>query len=163
MPVDEADDLSNDLKRLIRLPLAYHEAGHGVSAYYLGLVVTSVGIGLHLREGAAGLATYRHRGKGNAYRDLVVACAGPIAEARFRGRPLTTADDDSGAGAAILREQGWPPSFLAEAKMEAENIILREDVWSAVEILATAIDRHQVLTGRGAALVIRRVLSRRAP
>jgi len=155
------EDLDNDLKQLIRLPLAYHEAGHAVTAYYLGMVLTSVGIGLDLRPDAAGLARYRHRRKRNAYRDLVVVCAGPIAEARFRGRPIDGTDDDSGAGAEILREQGWPPSFLVEARAEAENLLRRDDVWSAVDLLAASIERHRVVTGRSATYTIGRVLSRR--
>ena len=101
-----------------------------MTAYYLGLVVTKVGIGLNLRAEAAGIATYRHRRRGNAYRDLIVVCAGPIAEARFRGRSLDNTDDDSGAGTEILQETGFPPSFLSAAKQEAVSILGKEDVWS---------------------------------
>ncbi len=83
--VEMVEDIDDDLRRLIRLPIAYHEAGHAVTAYYLGMVLTRVGIGLHLRVDAAGLATYRHQRERHPYCDLVVACAGPLAEARFRG------------------------------------------------------------------------------
>lgn len=93
----------HDPDRLDADTAAYHEAGHAVMAHLLGGEVVECTIECDT-EGVAGGATVRWAlvpPAERARRSALVALAGPLAEARWRGEPAPTDDD---AWAADRRE-----------------------------------------------------------
>ncbi|MFM1871697.1 MAG: ATP-dependent zinc metalloprotease FtsH [Planctomycetota bacterium] len=93
----------HDPDRLDADTAAYHEAGHAVVAHLLGGEVAECTIESD-DDGMAGGATVRWYGvapKERTRRSALVALAGPLAEARWRGEP---APDDDEAWAADRRE-----------------------------------------------------------
>ncbi len=90
-------------------------------------------------------------GWSNGIDQLVVANAGPLAEARYLGRRSILPNAEGGAR-RIKREHHLTPADVAEARRRVAELIAQE--WSAIEALAAELVRSRFLDGTEAKRII---------
>ena len=135
---------------------AYHEAGHAVVALALGRTIHKVSA-LPNRER---LGECRF-GKGNARptddwleREILIALAGPAAEARFTG---AFANEEAKEDLRFVRRlalerksdravERYEQRMLAKV----EYMLADEGAWKAVELIAAELMKHGAISGRAA-------------
>ena len=115
--------------------VAYHEAGHAIIARKLGVPVACVTI--EPFEGRSGIMW--HGKADDPETEILIAMAGPFAEAQFTGQRLFCAgDDEAGIGLALSRLPEPRESYGAKAAA------LVRGNWDDIEAIAI-----ELLVGAG--------------
>lgn len=136
---------------------AYHEAGHAIVALDLGRPVAFVSAlpGRHfLGTCAFGKAVFRPS-EDWLEREMLIALAGPAAEARHTGvycwegggRDLACAESFARQRTSGDRQAA---RLLRRMLAKAEHLLARENNWEAVERLAAELRRLGEVSGRAA-------------
>jgi len=145
---------------------AYHEAGHGVAAYVLGLDITGVTIVpgedsfrqfLGQAEVPVDLAQVYDSDRGDEYvkRQLVCYYAGAAAEEHLTGEPVDWRpggpynSDWQGSAACVVELAGYDEEEqgkVSEAGWMRAQTIMAEN-WDKVRMLAEALIEHGEMDG----------------
>jgi ATP-dependent Zn protease len=136
---------------------AFHEAGHAVLALALGRPVACVSAlpGRHfLGTCAFGKAVFRPS-EDWLEREMLIALAGPAAEARHTGAYCWEGGGrDLACAEALARQRAGgdrqAARLLRRMLAKAEHLLYREDNWDAVERLAAQLLRLGEVSGRAA-------------
>lgn len=126
---------------------AYHEAGHAVACWVLGMEIESVDIHFEADTQQAGCCSWVSQYKRLDEDRLLLALAGPAAEMRrfpHRRWFLVLYHPDMAVARDIIENSGDCHS-IDEWLRRAQKMI-REN-WQRVEAIATALLRHDELTG----------------
>ena len=112
--------------------LAYHEAGHAVVCVVLGLGLEHVEVTTgRLKVGELGGCVLRDDKSGGVDREVLIALAGPVAEAIVRKKALVkvsaggTCQDYFDAWDSILDASGDEHSDVSDAKLAWFNLLER--------------------------------------
>jgi ATP-dependent Zn protease len=136
---------------------AYHEAGHAVAALALGRPVQRVSI----RANEEYLGTC-HFGKGVfrpsedwLEREMLIALAGIAAEGRHTGRfDWDAAGRDRAYAYQLAVQRAGNPRqaerLITRMLSKTEYLLGRDGNWRAVEMIAAALMRGEVISGRAA-------------
>ncbi len=143
---------------------AYHEAGHAVAAWHVGVRAKSLSIIPDLTDGSLGRLTHhsyfagvnpdvddsprcQRRLENMALVDLV----GPAAERRFnpRGYRHNYSNSDYHHAVDLLSCIAPEPdelgAYVGWIEIRARNFVRRDDMWAAIEALAAALlDRREI-------------------
>jgi len=114
--------------------VAHHEAGHAVIAFTLGVPVECVTI--EPFAGRSGIVWHHKTGPEN---EILIAMAGPFAEAQFTGSRLFCAGDDEDGIALALPHMPEPREYY-----EAKAAALVKENWNDIEAIA-----FELLVGAG--------------
>jgi hypothetical protein len=142
-----------------RKALAYHEAGHAVIGYAIGLEIEQVTI--VPGEGSLGRCRYQGWDDEQAEADfdtaLIVILAGAVAEEIAMGAPSRGADEPKAL--SLVLSQGISEAAAARRIAETRMLVSRflEGHWPVVKALAVALRKDRVLEGPQAVAVITRV------
>jgi hypothetical protein len=142
------------------LAIAYHEAGHAVAAFALGISAHNVSIVPDEKRGTEGHVQYVDQIV-TARDAATVSLAGPVAqEHRQRRKGIRPSDylDDSLRARDFLREilpHDSVTPLLKDLEQRARDIVASEEYWPAVEAVAEALVRHRKMTGKQVAECIR--------
>jgi hypothetical protein len=145
-----------------RKALAYHEAGHAVVGYALGLTIECVTI--IPNETSLGHCRYRDWEEWTTACDpdslLSLLLAGAVAEEIATGRPSVGSDDQKAYGFARGRS-------VADSQAEARVAVARrrtarflEEHWPAVRAVAASLRKFRELEGTRAMLALARAFRR---
>lgn len=144
----------HDPDRLDADTAAYHEAGHAVLAHLLGGEVVECTIEGDT-AGVAGGATVRWAlvpPAERARRSALVALAGPLAEARWRGEPTPTDDDawaadrrEVDAALAALPTPRDRAATLQRWLAEVARTLAAAETWECVCRVADGLAAHGTL------------------
>jgi hypothetical protein len=140
-----------------RKALAYHEAGHAVVGYALGLEIEEVTI--IPNETSLGQCRYRDWDAWFAATDLdaslSVILAGAVAEELATGRPSGGTDD---LNALLLSRRRWSGDVAAErlALVRRRTAAFLEEHWPIVKSLAVTLRKERALDGPVAMRALRR-------
>lgn len=126
-----------------RKALAYHEAGHAVVGYALGLTIERVTI--NPDETSLGHCRYRDWETWSAACSpealLSLLVAGAVAEEIATGRPSRGSDDRTALGVARSRGSDDAEAVARVAAVRTRTARLLEEYWPAVKTVAGAL-RH---------------------
>jgi ATP-dependent Zn protease len=137
-----------------REQVAYHEAGHAVVTFRLGIEVLEVSI-VPYRHGNAGSCTHGplfttgRSDDANLIRAIQISLGGPVAERRFHPQSFrkrgSRSDYDCAAGLArYLVGPGGEPEFLRYYERLTRELIERH--WHDVERVAAALLKYGILS-----------------
>jgi len=140
-----------------RKALAYHEAGHAVIGYAMGLEIEQVTI--IPGEGSLGRCRYQGWDEAEAVdldTALIVILAGAVAEEIAVGAPSRGADERRAL--ALSLSHGISEAAAAERILGARRFVDRflEDHWPIVKALAAVLRKERALDGAQAHAVIAR-------
>ncbi len=147
-----------------RKALSFHESGHAVVGYLLGLELEQVTI--IPNKTSLGQCHYRDWEARELAADLnaslVLTLAGAVAEEIATGRPSRGGDMGRALelAAACCRNEAEAERRIADARAVAARLLERH--WAAVKLLSAALKKQRQLDGAVAARIIRRALSRPA-
>jgi hypothetical protein len=138
----------------VLMACAFHEAGHVVAAMLVGYRVESVELGDVYADGLQARTRYARKRSQNAWTDLAVTLAGPVAEARYTKRgvldvlkdgeryeksDLRCAQREAARLAGFSLYKG-PDHALLVAEQRARAML--DGYWPLVEKTARALYRH---------------------
>lgn len=163
--------------------VAHHEAGHAVIAHLMGIPFKSILVDHQPftdEFGRPALGTIifdrewpdwaipckpsfdRKRARDYAARDVRMTLAGPLAETLFtrcwQDLPMNEGDDEFMAfevAELLYSQRKTQHQWVNRLRFQTLELLMRPDVWAAVEALATALVQHQMLNARQACHVIR--------
>jgi hypothetical protein len=141
-----------------RKALAYHEAGHAVIGYVLGLEIEQITI--IPNETSLGQCRYRgwetSEAGGDLDSHLRLLLAGGVAEEIATGAPSRGSDERRALALALARGDG--EAEAAERMAAAGSLVARflEEHWPVVKALAVALRRDRELDGPEAMATLRR-------
>jgi ATP-dependent Zn protease len=145
-----------------RKALAYHEAGHAVVGYSLGLTIECVTI--IPNETSLGHCRYRDwEGWASACDPdtlLSVLLAGAVAEEIATGRPSGGSDDRKALGVARTHTAGDRHAATRVAVARSRTARVLEEHWPAVKAMAVALRKFRELEGAEAMLALARAFRR---
>jgi hypothetical protein len=138
---------------------AYHEAGHAVAAFHLGIGIGRKGVNVipdssedragmaHIRKGFAGRPDYEvtDRMRHGAEKHVVASFAGEAAQRRFRASSVRTwhaATDRKNAVDLLsyfVPEKRELEAYCQWPQSRAENLIKRPEVWAQIHAVADAL------------------------
>jgi hypothetical protein len=141
-----------------RKALAYHEAGHAVLGYAMGLEIEQITI--IPREGSLGRCRYQDWDDEEAADDLdaalIVILAGAVAEEIAMGAPSRGADEPRALALALSQGIG---EAAAARRIAETRLLVRcflESHWLVIKALAAALRKDRVLDGPQAVAIITR-------
>jgi Peptidase family M41 len=141
-----------------RKALAYHEAGHAVVGYVLGLEIEQVTI--NPSETSLGQCRYRGWDDEEAGADLdtqlLFILAGAVAEEIAMGAASRSADERKALGLARLRDDSEEEAARRAAGVRWLTARFLERHWPVVKALAMALRKHRDLDGPQATGIIDR-------
>jgi hypothetical protein len=141
---ERAMELAPQIRRMKRYQIAVHEAGHFLVAAYLGDILDSIGhdVSSFVQMGVVVPGTTRSN-LSRSDRAAMLA-AGGLAQARH-GIPATvgTGSDEQQLAALGLSERA-----IQRARFRSASLV--ELLWSDIELLATVLLDHTVLSGETA-------------
>jgi hypothetical protein len=124
-----------------RKALAYHEAGHAVVGYALGLTIERVTI--NPDETSLGHCRYQNWEEWTASsppeRVLSLLLAGAVAEEIATGRPSGASDDRAALGVARAHSAGDAEALARLTAARQRTACLLEEYWPVVKTLAGAL------------------------
>jgi hypothetical protein len=141
-----------------RKALAYHEAGHAVVGYVLGLEIEQVTI--NPSESSLGQCRYRGWDDDDAGADLdtqlLFILAGAVAEEIAMGAMSRSADERRALGLALMREGSEDEAARRAANVRWLTTRFLARHWPVVKALAIALRKHRDLDGPQATGIINR-------
>jgi hypothetical protein len=126
-----------------RLSTCYHEAGHAVVAYRLGVDADRISVGLDAETGSAGRAMISEPyGDSSDRHDCIVSFAGHEAERRYSpDADIRAASQDYDQARYYIALHGFDEASLI---IEARDLV--EQNWSCISAIATELDRSDQLS-----------------
>ena len=153
---------------------AYHEAGHAVASWHLGIRVTSATI---VPEGTM-LGSVSHadplkginieydntpRATRRGEKAALVCLSGPAAEARFLGRRSHPPADDHIVARDILDHFAGTPeeleAYINLIAVRADDLMRLDHVWYAVTMLAEALLDRRTIAGKEVRAIVQQAIS----
>jgi hypothetical protein len=135
---------------------AYHEAGHAVVALALGRTIHKVSV-LPNRERLGEVRFAKGAAKPTddwIEREILIALAGPVAEARFTGTfaPDAAHEDLRFVRRLALERKSERAAGRYEQRMldKTEYLLADEATWAAVVRIAAELMKHGEISGRAA-------------
>ncbi len=129
------------------LQTAYHEAGHAVAAYRLGLIVDTTTVVPNKENGTLGTSRSEDFG---GREDIIVLFAGFEAERRYNPKADKgcSCGDDTRAEDILSLHPDW-----TEAELRSEAAQLVESQWREISAVAEALAEFRILNGDEATII----------